>query len=263
MDIFKLVVVALAATTAGAVNSVAGGGTVFNFTGLVWYGLPTVNANATNATSLIPGSLGGALALRHELKTQWRTFVILIIPTVAGSLLGAFTVVNTAESIFRQVVPFLILFATIIFAARSRITRWARRKESAGDPAGETFSALSYGLGMCLQFIISFYGGYFGAGIGILMLTSLSVMGMTHIHKMNAIKNMLAVAINGTAMVFFIIGGKIVWPIALFAAAFALMGGYGLGRYAKRINQEHLRWGVVVAGLVVTIWMFVRLYFVE
>jgi hypothetical protein len=174
-------------------------------------------------------------------------------------LLGAFVVVNTSESIFRRVIPFLVLFATIIFANRNRITQWAKRKESSPDP-DHHFSLLSYVLGIALQFLISFYGGYFGAGIGILMLTSLSVMGMRDIHRMNALKNTLAVGINGTATVFFIIGQKVEWPIGLFAAIFALIGGYGLASFARRVNQDKLRWGVVIAGLVVSAWMFVRLY---
>ena len=259
MEILRLVVVAIGALSAGAVNSVAGGGTVFNFSALVWYGLPVVRANATNATSLIPGSIGGALALRRELKPQLRTLIILLAPTVLGSLFGAFVVVNTSESIFQRVVPFLVLFATIIFANRNRITQWAKRKESSPDP-DHHFSLLSYALGIALQFLISFYGGYFGAGIGILMLTSLSVMGMRDMHKMNALKNTLAVGINGTATVFFIIGQKVEWPIGLFAAIFALIGGYGLASFARRVNQDKLRWGVVIAGLVVSAWMFVRLY---
>jgi len=261
MDILRLTVVALGAMTGGAVNSVAGGGTVFNFTGLVAYGLPTVNANATNATSLAPGSLGAAVAMRHELRGQLRTLLILLVPTMIGSLLGAFVVANLPELIFRRAVPFLVLFATVVFALRNRLTRWAKRHESAANPAGvREITPLGYALGAGLQFMISFYGGYFGAGIGILMLTSLSVIGMTSIHKMNAIKNLLAVVINGTSTVYFIRQGLVAWPIVLYAAVFAIVGGYGLGRYARRINPEHMRWGVVVAGIVVSIWMFVRSY---
>jgi hypothetical protein len=261
MDILRLILVAVGAMTGGAVNSVAGGGTVFNFTGLVAYGLPTVNANATNATALAPGSLGAAVAMRHELRGQLRTLAILLVPTVAGSLLGAIVVANSPEAVFRRIVPFLIMFATLVFALRNRFTRWAKRRESTAAPAGEReITPLGYALGICLQFLISFYGGYFGAGIGILMLTSLSVMGLVSIHKMNAIKNLLAVSVNVTAMFYFIRAGTIVWPMALFAAVFAIVGGYGLGRYARRINPDHMRWGVVVAGVVVSIWMFVRSY---
>jgi uncharacterized membrane protein YfcA len=259
MEIFRLAVVFVAAIIAGAVNSVAGGGTVFNFTGLVWYGLPTVNANATNATSLIPGSLGGAVAMRQDLKTQQRDLIILLIPTVLASLLGALVVANTSESIFRRVVPFLILFATLIFASRNVITRWVQSR-AASAKTSEQITPLGYALGLALQFLIAFYGGYFGAGIGILMLTSLSIMGMQNIHKMNALKNMLAVGINGTAAIFFVLSGRVVWPMALLAAVGSTIGGYGLGSYAKRIDQDTLRWGVVAAGLVVSAYMFGRLY---
>jgi hypothetical protein len=258
MDWTRYAVVFVAAMIAGAVNSVAGGGTVFNFSALVWAGLPLIQANATNATSLIPGSIGGAAALFAELKAQRRTFIILLIPTILGSLLGAFTVRNTSESIFRAVVPFLILFATLIFAARNAITQWVKKRQTT-IPEDRGVSPLGYVAGVALQFVISFYGGYFGAGIGILMLTSLSAIGMTHIHKMNAIKNALAVGINGTAAIFFILGGNVAWSFAIVAAIGALIGGYGLGSYAKRIDQNVLRWAVVVAGIVVSIWMFARL----
>jgi hypothetical protein len=218
-----------------------------------------VNANATNATSLIPGSLGAAMAMRHELKAQRRELIILLIPTLLGSLIGAFVVANTSESIFRRLVPFLILFATLIFAGRNAITRWAQSR-AAPAQTSEQITPLGYAVGIALQFLISFYGGYFGAGIGILMLTSLSVMGMKNIHKMNALKNMLAVGINSTAAIFFVFSGKVVWPLALLAAVGSTLGGYGLGSYAKRIDQNTLRVGVVVAGVIVSAYMFVRLY---
>jgi uncharacterized membrane protein YfcA len=260
MDPLRSAVVALAAMAAGAVNAVAGGGTVFLFSALVWYGLPAVRANATNAAALVPGSIGGAFALRRELRTELGLFALLLVPTVLGSLAGAFVVVNTAESIFRRVVPFLILFATVVFAHRGRITRWAKRGHAPVLPGSHHPARLAYALGMALQFLIAFYGGYFGAGIGILMLTSLGVIGMTDILKMNALKNALAVGINGTAAVFFILSGRVQWPVGLVAAGFALAGGYGLATFARRIDPERLRWGVVVAGVVVSIWMFVRLY---
>lgn len=257
MDWLRYTVVFVAAMIAGAINSVAGGGTVFNFSGLVWFGLPTVNANATNATSLIPGSLGGAAALYNELKSQWREFILLLIPTILGSLIGAFTVWQSSEAIFKAIVPFLILFATLVFASRDAITSWVKNRQAATTVQG--VSPVGYAAGMVLQFVISFYGGYFGAGIGILMLTSLSIIGMTNMHKMNALKNILAVGINGTAAVFFIQKGLVVWPVAIVAAIGAMLGGYGLARFAKRIDQIVLRRFVIVAGIVVTIYMFVRL----
>ena len=272
MDFFHLFVIFIATMIAGAINAVAGGGTVFSFSAMVWAGLPTVVANATNATALVPGSIGSVIAYWRDLVPQWRRMLVLLIPTISGSLLGAFTVANTSESIFRRVVPFLILFAISVFAARNFFTNFSKRavaaaaanvaanaKANAGAKA-ESISTGGYALGIFLQFIISFYGGYFGAGIGILMLTSLSVIGMSDIHRMNALKTLLATAINGTAMIFFISAGKVDWQVVPVAAVGALIGGYLLARLAKKVDQQTIRIGVIVAGLIVSAWMFVRLY---
>ncbi len=256
MEPINTLVVALGALVAGAINAVAGGGTVFSFTALVWTGMPLVRANATNATALVPGSIGGVIALRHHLWPQWRTLLILLVPTFIGSLAGAFTVANTSESIFRAIVPFLVLSATLIFAARERIMRMLKRE--AATPTTR-ISPLGYVIGIAIQFAISFYGGYFGAGIGILMLTALNVIGMHDLIKMNALKNALAIAINGTASVFFMLANKVEWNYALLGAVCSLIGGYVLGRQALRMNQRNLRVGVVIAGLVVSAYMLARL----
>ena len=258
MDPFRLIVIFIATTIAGAVNAIAGGGTVFSFTALAWAGLPLIRANATNATALVPGSIGGIIAFRRELIPQWRTLAILLVPTLAGSLLGAFTVANTAESIFRAVVPFLVLFATLVFAGRNHIIRWTTRKSAVARKA-DHITPVGLIVGCVFQFVIAFYGGYFGAGIGILMLTALSLVGMSDVIKMNALKNGLAVAINGTASVFFLIDGKVEIPIALLGALGAIIGGYMLASFARRIDQNVLRVAIVIAGVVVSAWLFVRL----
>lgn len=261
MDFLTQVVVFLAFVLAGSVNAIAGGGTVFSFTALAWAGLPLVQANATNATALVPGSLGSALAFRKDLRSQGRVFLILLVPTILGSLFGAFVVANTPEAIFRRIVPFLVLFATLVFASRNFLTRLAlqRRAEAVVKAPEDHISPMSLALGCVLQFAIALYGGYFGAGIGILMLTSMSVMGMSNIYRMNALKNPLAIAINGTASLFFIASGRVIWPVAWWAAIGALIGGYVVARIARRLDQDLLRTAVIVAGLVVTVWMFVRL----
>lgn len=257
MDITNYLVVALGTLIAGSINAIAGGGTVFSFTALASTGIHAINANATNAAALIPGSFGGAMALRRELLTQRRTFIILLIPTLIGSLAGAFIVSTSSESTFRAVVPWLVLFATGIFAARNLFVRLTvQSAPGAGEPR---IGPVAYAAGIVMQFIISFYGGYFGAGIGILMLTSLSIMGLHDVLKMNAVKNMLAVVINGTAMLFFISRGLIVWPYALLGMVCSLAGGYVMARFAKRINQKYLRLIVIAAGVVVSIYLYVRL----
>jgi uncharacterized membrane protein YfcA len=251
-------VVFVATVAAGAVNAVAGGGTVISFPALVWAGLPLVPANATNATALVPGSVGGVVAFRRELRAHWRTFVVLLIPTVLGSLLGAKVVASTPEDIFRRVVPFLILFATIVFAARNIFVRMTTRTVSP-VARSEQITAGGFVLGCVLQFIISFYGGYFGAGIGILMLTSLSVIGMHDVINMNAVKNALAICINGTASIFFMLDGKVVWDAALVGAVGSIIGGYILASYARRIDQRTLRFAIVAAGIVASGYLFYRL----
>lgn len=260
MDFLTQVVVFLAFVLAGAVNAVAGGGTVFSFTSLAWAGLPLVPANATNSTALVPGSLGSALAFHRDVRDQWRILLILLVPTILGSLLGAYVVANTPEAIFRRIVPFLVLFATLVFAGRNFLTRLALGQGvGAAKTRPDYITPMSLALGGVLQFIIALYGGYFGAGIGILMLTSMSVMGMADIHRMNALKYPLAIAINGTASLFFIASGRVIWSVAWWAALGALIGGYVVARLIRGVNQDWIRSGVIVAGLVVTVWMFIRL----
>jgi hypothetical protein len=264
MDILTLVVVFSAAIVAGAINAIAGGGTVFSFTALAWTGLPLIIANTTNQTALVPGSVGGIIAFRRELIPQWRAFLVLLTPTIAASLLGAKVVTSIPEDVFRRSVPFLVLFATLVFAARNLIIQWALRQPAlvtagASIPIEQPITPIGYVLGMVLQFIIALYGGYFGAGIGILMLTSMSVMGMRDIIKMNALKNALAAGINGTAAMSFILDSKVEWSFALLGALGSLIGGYVLASLARRINQDVLRLAVVIAGVVVSAWLYIRL----
>lgn len=261
MDLLTLVVLFVAAMLAGGVNAVAGGGTVISFPALVWAGLPLISANATNAFALVPGSVGSAYAYRADLAQQRRRLIILLIPTLIGSLLGAWIVSSTSEQIFRRVVPFLILFATLLFAFSRQINGAIRKRTNAiaaAHHSHEHITPAGFAFGIAFQFLISTYGGYFGAGIGILMLSSLSLIGMTDIHRMNALKTALAVAINGTAVVFFLLNGRVNLPVGIWMAIGALLGGYLMARYAKRISQRYLRAFVVVMGLVAAVYMFAR-----
>lgn len=258
MDLVNAAVVAAGMIVAGSINAIAGGGTVFSFTALVWAGLPLINANATNATALVPGSIGGVFALRRELAAQRRNFLLLLAPTLTGSLTGAFVVSNSAESIFRAIVPWLVLFATAVFASRNFLVRLLL-KQAVRHPGEPRITRAGWVTGIVLQFLIALYGGYFGAGIGILMLTSLSIMGFHDVVRMNALKNALAIGINGTAALFFIFAGRVVWQYALLGAVFSMIGGYVLARLARRIDQDVLRAAVIAAGIVVSAWMFWRL----
>jgi hypothetical protein len=258
-DLSRYLVIFIGFIVAGGINAVAGGGTVFSFTGLLWGGLPAITANATNAAALVPASITSAIAYRDDLKKELRPLFVLLIPTILGSLLGAVAVLITPEEAFRRIVPFLVLFAVLIFAGRNFVSRIGKRKTQDATRT-DTISSTNYVLGCILQFLISFYGGFFGAGIGILMLTSFNVMGMRDVHRMNAIKTTLAAFINGTAAVRFLMDGKIDLPIALLGAVGSAIGGYVLAKLAKRIPQQTLRIVIVCAGLVVSAWMFWRFW---
>lgn len=244
---------------AGGVNALAGGGTAISFPGFLFIGLNPIVANATNNTALTPGAFAGAFAYRDNLKPQLRVFFTLLIPTVAGSLLGALIVSRSSADVFRKIVPFLVLGATALFAFRAKvIARLIRVAGSAAAGHEGHITPLGYALGSALQFVIALYGGYFGAGIGILMLSSLSIMGMKDMHKMNALKTALATCINGAAFFFFAADGLINWSIAIVGAAGAILGGYTLARLAKHIPQTAIRMFVVVFGCIAALYLFLR-----
>ncbi len=244
----------IAGVIAGAINSVAGGGTLVSFPALIAFGVPPVPANATNTAAVCPGALSSAYAYRHDLPKQQGLLTLLLLPSLLGGFLGAWVLAQTPNWLFARIVPFLVLFATILFGARDRFARrlgFASIEDAHPSLAGRIW-------GFFFQLFVAAYGGYFGAGIGILMLASLGVMGLRDIHLMNAIKTILSFLINGMALIYFIAKGLIVWPIALLMAAGAILGGYAGARLAKRVNQRHLRLFIIAIGLFVSVWLFVR-----
>ncbi len=246
----------LAGVIAGAINSVAGGGSLISFPSLIAYGIPTVVANATNTAVVWPGTVSSALAYRHDLPRGRELLLTLVIPSLIGGLLGAIVLVNTPESVFARIVPFLVLFATVLFGASD----WFKRLgKNSGDPNGTEKLSWGNGLwGFCFQLFVATYGGYFGAGIGILMLASLSVMGLRNIYRMNALKTVLGSIINGIALAYFILDGLIFWQFAIMMAVGAIIGGYAGARLSKRVYQRVLRTFIVVVGLCVSVWLFVK-----
>ena len=243
----------LAGAAAGAINSVAGGGTLISFPSLVAFGQPEIISNATNAAALWPGSLSAALGYRKDTSIQNSLLIMLAAPSLIGGLLGAVILVITPAPTFKHVVPFLILFATLILASRDI---FARRLRS--NPTGqERVTTVGLVWGIFFQLLVATYGGYFGAGIGILMLGSFSLMGLRDIQKMNAIKTPLAAIINATAFVFFAFRGLVVWPLAILMAAGSIAGGYGGARLAKHVNPRVLHFCIVTVGLLVSGWFFV------
>jgi uncharacterized membrane protein YfcA len=245
----------VAALVAGIVNSVAGGGSLISFPTLVALGQPAILANATNTAALWPGTLSSAIAYRRDTALDRDLLLTLLLPSMAGGLLGAVVLVITPPALFDRVVPFLVLFATALFAMRDTISRWT----GAAAHAEEHVTTGGKVWGFLFQLFVATYGGYFGAGIGILMLGSLSVMGLRDIHRMNGLKTILGTLINVIAFAFFAIKGLVVWHLAGLMAVGAILGGWIGARTAKRIDQRLIRAFVIAIGLGVSAWLFLKI----
>jgi uncharacterized membrane protein YfcA len=248
------VVIAAAAFAAGLINSIAGGGTLVSFPALLWTGRDPVLANATSTVALWPASLAGVYGFRRELKGGWRTFLLFGAPSLLGGILGAALLLRTPSETFARLVPFLILFATLLLAAQEPISRRLRGDdETPHEPTRAWWAGA-----IVFQFLVGVYGGYFGAGIGILMLAALGLLGFTDIHRMNALKNLLAICINGVAAVYFIFSGAVIWSDVLVMTFAAVAGGYSGARLAYRLGRRFVRRAVIAVGLIMSVSLFVK-----
>lgn len=241
----------LSALAAGAINSVAGGGTLLTFPVLLSVlGGPnaSVIANGTSTVALVPGSLSAFWGFRGEVVGQKRSLWEMAVPSLLGGALGAYLATHVSSAIFSRLVPWLIFGATFLFLIQDPVRRWIGR----GSDAGEGTAAprpLGIG-GMVFQFFVAVYGGFFGAGIGILMLAALGFLGQTNIHRMNGLKNFAAVCINGVGALTFIVYKRVDWSLALLMMAMAVAGGYGGAGLAKRVGQANVRRFVIAIGLI-------------
>jgi uncharacterized membrane protein YfcA len=242
-----------AACVAGAINSVAGGGTLITVPTLIWLGIPAINANATSTVALWPGSLSGAWGFRRELIGADRRVFALIVPSLIGGLAGAILLHQTPPDVFERIIPLLILFATCLFMAQESLQR--RFNLTAIHNARSHWLSWT----MLFQLLVGIYGGYFGAGIGIMMLAALSLMGHTDIYQMNGVKNLLAVAINGIAISYLIFTDLILWPDALVMAVGSIVGGVAGAGTARRLGRPVVRRVVIVVGLAMALATFLRL----
>lgn len=231
----------------------AGGGTLLSFPMLIWLGVPSVAANATSTVALWPGSLGSIWGYRRELRGADPHVYTLVVPSLVGGIVGAVLLHRTPTAVFDRLVPILILFATCLFMVQEPI----QRRFNLAPSRDETSHWLSWA--MLYQLLVGLYGGYFGAGIGILMLAALSIMGHTDIHQMNALKNLLALCMNGVAALYFMFSGLVVGQDALVMAAGAIVGGAGGAGLARRLGQPTVRRLVVFVGLAMALSLMLRL----
>ena len=258
MTLWQGSLVFLSAVIAGMMNSVAGGGTLVTFPTLLWLGVEPIRANVTCTVALWPGSLGAMVGFRRELGDSRRLMILLGAPSVVGGLVGAILLLLTPSKVFASIVPFLILFATILFAAGEPITRWFARTTASEMETARTPTRGWWIGAIVFQFLVSIYGGYFGAGMGILMLAALALMGLTDIHQMNGLKNFFAVCINVVAAVYFIASGRVEWPFALVMVVGAIVGGYGGAGLARRLGRRFVRRTVIVIGLGMAVSLLFR-----
>jgi uncharacterized protein len=243
---------------AGAVNAIAGGGSLITFPLLVWLGREPILANATNTVSLSPGSVAALYGFRRELTGLDRWIVWGSIPSIVGGLAGGWLLLRTPERVFEGLVPWLIAFATVLFALSAPLTRWVRRhaRDDAGHVAGVPV-APRWPRVLLYQFLVSVYGGYFGAGIGIMMLAGLALVGFTAIHRMIALRNVYAIWINGVAALYFILRGTVSWPDALVLTAGQIAGSFLSSRIARRLGPGVVRAIVVAIGFLMAASFFV------
>jgi uncharacterized membrane protein YfcA len=236
---------------ASAINAIAFGGSLISFPTLIWLGMPPIIANATNTAGVWPGSLGAVWGYRREIAHTEPRMYWLIVPSIAGALVGAMLLRVTPPALFDRLVPALIFFATMLFAIQERVQRFLN---VAPDHHGSQWLIAA----VAFQFLVSVYGGYFGAGMGILMLLALAVLGHEDIHQMNGVKNLLGLFINAVAASYFVVAGMVRVTDALIMAAGAAIGGVAAAGLAHRMGRKAVRRGVIAIGFAMTAALLFR-----
>jgi uncharacterized protein len=253
LSIWELLLVGLAAVAGGAVNALAGGGTLITFPMLTAVGIPTVAANVTNTVALSPGYFGATMAQANDLRGQRRRLLLLMPTGIVGGVIGGILLLNTGERVFRDLVPFLILLASGLLAVQDPVRAFLTRRAGAAHSADarEAWAILPVGLA-------AVYGGYFGAGLSVIVLAVLGLVLEDTLTRLNGLKQAVAFSVNIAAAIFFLFSGQVVWPAALVMAVGALIGGVLGGRLAGRVKPGILRRVVVIVGVVVAVIYLVR-----
>lgn len=244
-----IIILMVAAFGAGALNTVAGGGTFLTLPALIFTGVPPVAANATSAVAVFPGYAGGALGFLPEMRSFDRALLIrLTLVTLAGGLAGSLLLLISSDEAFSIVVPFLLLAATCVFLFGAQIRDWAASRARSITPQG------SAGL-----FLVSVYGGYFNGGLGIVLLALFALWGMTNLHQMNGLKSGLSFALSGISVATFALAGLIEWPQALVMMLASTAGGYAGAPLARMMPPSALRLLIAAIGFGMSIVFFARL----
>jgi uncharacterized membrane protein YfcA len=238
----------------GALNSVAGGGSFIAFPALLFSGVPPIPANATNTIALWTAAAASGGAYRKKLDIPRRVMIPLLAASTVGGLVGAFLLLKTPAQTFMRVLPWLTLGATLLFAFGKKLAG-GRRSVIEHETTGPALIGATI-----FQFGVAIYGGYFGGGMGIVMLAMLAVLGMTDVHAMNALKSVMAFVINGVAVVTFIVAGAVYWKHGIIMIVGGVAGGYVGAHYAMKMPQVWIRWFVVAVGAGMTVYFFYKSY---
>jgi uncharacterized membrane protein YfcA len=236
----------VAGIVGGAINSVAGGGSFLVFPSMLLIGVPPVAANATTAVALWPAGIASTFAYRKYLPTERRPMVVLGIASAVGGALGALLLLSTSDETFTKILPLLMFAASAVFTLGPRLSK------------GGTARQLPLAVGALVQLLISSYGGYFGGGMGILMLATFTLMGMTHLHTMNGLKTLLGVLINGAATIAFFAAHKVVLDVAAPVAVGSIVGGFFGAAIARRVDPKHVRTFVLLFAWGLTAWFAIK-----
>ncbi|MBL8101679.1 MAG: sulfite exporter TauE/SafE family protein [Anaerolineales bacterium] len=252
MTPLNLFLAALAALLAGGINALAGGGTLITFPVLTFLGVPAVAANITNTVALCPGYFGGTIAQWKDLQGQKSRLWLIVPASIVGGVLGGFLLLQTGEKLFKDLVPYLILLASGLLAIQDPVRAWLTKRMGAGH--GSRLEKITW-LPVTLA---SVYGGYFGAGLSVIVLSALGLTLEDTLTRLNALKQAVAFSVNVAAAVFFLFSGQVLWSVAAVMAVGALVGGVLGGKLAGKIKPSTLRWTVVTIGVIVAIIYFVR-----
>lgn len=255
-EALQLLAVAVIAGVGAMVNSIAGGGTLLTFPALVAFGIPPLVANATSTVALTPGALTSMLGYRSRLRGLRRWSFVFAGPSVAGGLVGGWLLLATPADRFSVIVPWLVLGATGLFAVQGPVRSWLRRHAPPSSVEDDAHFVPAHSSGaLAAQFFVGVYGGYFGAGIGILMLAVLGFLGFSDIHRMNGLKNWGGFCINAVAAGLFVASGIVNWPVAAAMTVGSMAGGYFTASLAQRVPQVAVRRAIVGIGVASGIWL--------
>ena len=256
MHLKQAIILLLAGVTAGVLNAVAGGGSFISFPLMMFTGVPPVEANASNTVALWPGLAMSVASYSRHLQAPRRLLVPLVASSVLGGLAGALLLVKTPQRTFLHLIPWLLLAATMLFIFGNRLRTALGGINNVHLPREISWLAIT--LACLLQLAVATYGGYFGAGIGFVMLGMMTLLGMRDIHVMNALRILLGAVINGVAVLTFILSGAVFWGHCLVMMVGALSGGWFGAQYALKADPKKVRWFIIALGLGLSAYFFVK-----